>query len=78
MFNVYDKVWVIRNNQLKQMLVFAVIESMGYYKRKDETEKHYKLVDDYCGAGWGNNEGVRFNGDDMFNTKEELINSLSS
>jgi hypothetical protein len=75
-FKVCDKVWVFRNNKAKEMFVFAVIESMGFYKKKDETEKHYRLVDDSCGAGWGNNEGVRFESGSMFKSKQELIDSL--
>ena len=76
MFKVYDKVWVMRNNQITEMLVFAVIECMGCNKGIKEIETHYHLVSSYCGAGWGNNEGVRFNGDSIFNTKEDLVNSL--
>jgi hypothetical protein len=75
-FKVYDKVWVFRNNKAKEMFVFAVVESMGFTKKRDETEKHYRLVDECCGAGWGNNEGIKFDAQSMFNNKQELIESL--
>lgn len=74
MFNVYNKVWIMESNEPKEKVVFAVVESMDYSKRG--TEKHYQLVNHQCGAGWGNNEGVRRNEDDMFKTKEALLRSL--
>lgn len=73
-FKVYDKVWVMRGSKPTQMLVFAVVESMGYWKQGIET--HYRLVESTCGAGWGNNEGIRANENDVFPTKDALIESL--
>ena len=77
-FKVYDKVWVIENNQLREKIVFAVIESMDFYKRKDITEKRYKLVSGLIGTGWGSNEGTEYSSVSMFNTKQDLINSLET
>ena len=73
-YKVYDKVWIMRGNVPAKMIVFAVIESMGYWKRG--TEIHYRLVMSTVGAGWGNNEGLRVAGIDMFPTREALIKSL--
>ena len=76
MFKVYDKVWIMENNQPKQKMVFAVIESMAHYKKGTET--HYRLVDSTFGAGWGNNEGERREAKDIFTTKEALVESLAA
>lgn len=77
MFKVYDYVWIMENNTPRWKIVFAVIESMSYWKRRHETDIHYQLVDSRIGAGWGNNEGVRREEKDMFETKEQLIESLT-
>ena len=74
MFKVYDKVWVFENNKPKEKIIFAVIESMDFNKR--DTEIFYHLVDDTVGTGWGNYEGVRYEADKMFNTKNDLINDF--
>ena len=74
MYKVYDKVWIMHVNAPKEMLVFAVVESMGYYKTG--TEFHYQLVSDTFGAGWGNNEGIRHESKDMYKTKEALLANL--
>lgn len=73
-FKVYDKVWIMQNNRPKEMFVFAVVESMDYYKQG--TEIHYQLVESMVGAGWGNNSGIRRGDDDIFATKEELVATL--
>ena len=72
--NVYDKVWIMHVNEPKEMFIFAITESMDYYKQGSET--HYQLVSDKVGAGWGNNEGIRREAKDIFNSKEELLASL--
>jgi hypothetical protein len=74
MFKVYDEVWIMEDNKLITNIVFAVIHSMDDAKTGIET--HYQLVSDQCGAGWGNNSGVRKESDRMFKTKEELLSSL--
>lgn len=73
-FKVYDKVWVMRNNQPTELLVFATVDSMDYSKRGTET--HYRLVESTVGAGWGNKEGTRYTRDRMFTTREDLIDSI--
>lgn len=75
MFKVYDKVWVMLGSKPRELRVFAVIESMGYWKQGTET--HYRLVDSVVGAGWGGNEGIRADVHDVFATKAALIESLS-
>ena len=75
MFKVYDKVWVMIGSKPSERLVFAVVESMDYYKQGTET--HYRLVESRVGAGWGNNEGIRADSGDVFATRGELIESLS-
>ena len=74
MFKVYDAVWVMDNNEPVKKLVFAVVESMSSFKVGTET--YYLLVDSRLGAGWGNNSGIRRTSNEMFATKELLIQSL--
>ncbi len=76
MLKVYDEVWIMENNVPKQKLVFAVVESMSYFKVRGKTDVHYQLVDSTLGSGWGNNEGIRREGKDIFETKEQLLSSL--
>jgi len=73
-FDVYEKVWIIQNNIPMQLVVFAVVQSMNF--SKNGTETYYHLVNDQCGAGWGNNEGIKRTGKYMFPTKETLLGSL--
>lgn len=74
LFNVYDYVWIMRGNHPYKMQVFAVIESMSYWKTS--TEIYYNLVGSTLGAGWGNNEGDQYSADQVFRTKEDLLESL--
>lgn len=74
MKKVYDKVWIMENNAPKEKLIFAVIESMDFGKQG--TEITYRLVDSSVGAGWGNNEGIGCSEENMFDSKEDLLNSL--
>ena len=74
LFNVYDRVWLMRNNKPTEMIVFAVIQSMSFDKQNVDTR--YRLVESQVGAGWGNNEGVESLDDKVFRTKKELISSL--
>lgn len=71
---VYDKVWVMENNKPVQKIVFAVVESMGYYG--DETEFKYHLVHNRIGAGWGNNKGRIYLPEKIFRGKGELVEGL--
>lgn len=71
-FKVYDEVWVMRGEKPCKLTVFAVVESMNYWKTG--TEFRYHLVGSRIGAGWGNNEGEVF--EDVFPTREALIASI--
>lgn len=75
-FRVYDKVWVMSWNKPTEMIVFAVVESMDYYKRS--TEIYYHLVNSQIGAGWGNNEGRRVPESKVFSSKTALLESLDA
>lgn len=70
-FNVYDIVWYMQNNALRQKIIFAVIDSMN--DNKDGVERIYRLV---IGAGWGNNSGIVVEESKIFKTKEDLLKSL--
>ena len=73
-FKVYEDVWVMFGQKPKKLIVFAVVESMGYWKT--DTEIRYHLVSSCLGAGWGNNSGEVFKQEYVHATKEELIASL--
>ena len=73
-FRVYDTVWKMQNNSPKELMIFAVVESMDY--SKTGTEFLYHVVNGKCGAGWGNNEGHAAQEDQVFKTKEDLVASL--
>lgn len=73
-FLVYDKVWIMSGNRPEPMMVFAVIESMDYYKQG--TEIHYRLVQSQIGAGWGNNDGIQVEESSVFATREQCVASL--
>lgn len=75
-FRVYDKVWIMSGNRPEPMLVFAVVESMDYYKQG--TELSYRLVQSQIGAGWGNNDGIHVEADSLFATREALLESLKA
>ena len=74
MFDVYNYAWVMIDNKPKQMIVFAVIKSMN--NSKNGVDLHYRLVNDIVGTGWGNNEGLIYYPHEIFNTKQELLNSF--
>lgn len=76
MFKVYDTVWIMEHNRPIEQVVFAVVESMDY--RKTGTDALYHLVDRQVGAGWGNNEGKRYNRNIVFATKDELLQHVWS
>lgn len=73
-FRVYDQVWVMLGDKPAKLLVFAVVESMDYWKQS--TEIQYHLVMHRVGSGWGNNEGERFDEDKCFASRAELLASL--
>ena len=76
-FSVYEKVWIMENNTPTKKIVFAIVESMDYFKVG--TKIHYQLVNSRVGgASWGNYEGIRRSRTEhtMFPTKEALLGSL--
>ena len=74
LFKVYDYVWVMSCNKPLKRQVFAVIRSMSYWKQG--TELYYNLVGSTMGAGWGNYEGEQYSAEDVFGSKEALLDSL--
>jgi hypothetical protein len=64
----------MENNKPTEKIVFAVVESMDFYKRGIEV--HYRLVNSRMGAGWGNNEGIRREEHEIFPTKKSLLENL--
>ena len=75
-FNPGETVWVMSDNNPNKKLIFAVVESLSTFPWGDDNEFYYHLVDHRVGTGWGNNEGIRYNEDKIFSSKEELIDSL--
>ena len=73
-FDVYDRVWVMKDNKPKEMIVFAVVLSAS--DNKCGQDVHYKLVKSMVGTGWGNHEGQQYSEDNMFCTKQDLVDSL--
>ena len=71
---VYDKVWTMENDRPVEKLVFAVVQSMDFFKRG--VEFRYHLVDRRLGAGWGNNQGIERSPEKIFSTKAEVLASL--
>lgn len=71
---VYDTVWVMQKNKAVEKIVFAIIESMDY--SKTGVDYKYHLVESIVGAGWGNNEGIPYSRELIFENKEDLISSL--
>jgi len=71
---VYDKVWVMRNNSPREMMIFSVLECMNYNKRG--TDVYYGIVEGTWGAGLGNNEGHLTAEAIVFDTKEDLLDTL--
>lgn len=71
---VYDRVWVMSNNKPKEMMIFSVMECMNFNKRGTDT--YYSVVEGTFGAGLGNNEGRRVPESSVFNSKDDLLESL--
>lgn len=74
-FELRDRVWVMDTNQPVQKYIFARIESVDLGTPK-QMEFFYQVVDDLTGAGWGNNEGYRYDEGFLFATRQELLDSL--
>jgi len=67
---VYDRVWIMENNIPKEMLVYAIVEEMGFTKR--DTDLTYRLVSSTCSATFENSKRVSV----VYPTKHALIESL--
>lgn len=71
---VYDKIWIMENNVPTEMIVFAVVDSMDFSKRG--SERHYHLVKNKCGAGWGNNEGIQRHDGEIYLSRQDVIDHI--
>ena len=71
-FKVYDKAWVMQNDKPTEMIVYAVIEEMSYWKQSEAVS--YRLVSHILGASWGTS--VPFDWDEVFRTRDDLIEFL--
>ena len=75
-YNPGEHVWVMSGNNPNEKLIFAVVESLSTFPWGADNEFSYHLVDHRMGAGWGNNEGGKYNEYRIFSSREELIDSL--
>lgn len=73
-FKVYEQVWVVLDNKPQQMMIYDITEVMNL--SKSGTDFHYRLVGGKYSAGFGSNKPMRFATNKMFNTKDELLDSL--
>lgn len=71
---VYDKVWVMSSNRPREMMIFSVMECMNFDKQG--TDVYYNVVEGTFGSGLGNNEGRRLPETSLFDTKEDLLETL--
>jgi len=71
---VYDKVWLIENNQIQQKMIYSKTETMNF--SKTDVDWSYKLVDGVLGAGVLPNREVGYDISEIFATKDELVASL--
>ena len=69
-YKVYDKVWIMINNMPTEMLVYAIVEEMGFTKR--DTDLTYRLVSSTCGATFEKS----ISASTVHSTKRALIESL--
>lgn len=72
--NVYDKVWVMFGNKPQEKIIYSI--NMRYNRWMLKNEISYNVVDSMVGTGRGNNEGVTVKPEMLFDTKQELIDSL--
>lgn len=73
-FDVYDKVWIMKDNKPKEMIILAVVMEASLNKQGQDV--YYMLVSTLVGAGVGNNCGIRREEKDFFDTKKDLVDSL--
>jgi len=71
---VYDKVWIMHYNVPKEYLVYSIIQRMDLMKTCVVVS--YSLVDGFFAADTSSNPEIFVDESDMFDSKEELINSL--
>ena len=74
-FKPWDRVLVMRGNKPAKVMIYSVTEKMDTYHREQNTVS-YTTVRESFSAGQGNNTPVSYAEDDMFETKEDLIESL--
>jgi hypothetical protein len=72
MYKIYDKVYILHNNQIQKKVVYAVTEKMNFMKTGTET--FYLLVNSQVGACDENS--IRRTEDEMFDTPEEVTEYL--
>lgn len=73
-FQVYDKVWVIYNNNIKEKIIYSKTGYMNFLK--NGIDYNYTLVNGVLGAGVNPNKGIPYTTEEIFKTKQELIDSL--
>jgi len=74
MYKVYDNVWIMQDNKICEKMVYSVTESMGHLP--SETCITICLVNEFCSNNTSTNPAVGYDLRFIFNTKEELIESL--
>jgi hypothetical protein len=70
-FEVYDKVWTILDNKVKQIVIYSVIKTAS---TPAGVHVSYRAVNDLFGANMSNSYVV--DPDYIFASKEELLESL--
>lgn len=69
---VYDKVWVMENNKPTPKMVYSITNEMNHMK--NGVDIVYRFVDGLVGAC--STSSVLYKSDLIFDSKEELIQSL--
>jgi len=73
---VYDQVWVMESNKPVHKMIYSITEVMDTCGGYNATNLFFKLVKGKFSAGQGNNKEVGCALVDMYETKEDLLNSL--
>jgi len=73
-FNVYDEVWVMKNNKPTLLLVYSVEEKMNHWK--NGIDKFYRVVDGTLSADTPTNPAIGYAITNLFRSKEELMSTL--
>jgi hypothetical protein len=69
---VYDEVWIMEYDKPRKKLIYSVVDEMSWFKTG--TDRYYNLVGERCGAS--NSNSIMRKPENIFRTKEELVNSL--